>query len=248
MSTSVIAASASIGKGTSIGHYCIVEDDVTIGRHCQIGHHAIVLSGTQIAEGVQVGDHSVLGKFPMRAPNSALKASGSLAPLAVGPHCLIGAHVVLYRGCTLAKRVMIADLATVREQVTVGERTIIGRGVAIENACSVGAYCKLETNAYITAYSVLEDRVFVAPGVLTSNDNFVGRTRGRFKHFKGVTARRGARLGVGAVILPGKTVNQDALVAAGSVVTREVPEHEIWAGSPARYFRNVPEGQRLENQ
>ena len=78
----------------------------------------------------------------------------------------------------------------------------------------IGRYCKLETESYITAYSTLEDRVFVAPGVVTTNDNFVGRTKERFEHFKGVTVRRGGRIGAGATVLPGKDVGEDALVAA----------------------------------
>ena len=143
---------------------------------------------------------------------------------------------------------LVADLATIREEVTIGDFTIVGRGVAIENRCAIGRYCKLETGAYITAYSTLEDRVFVAPGVVTSNDNFVGRTKERFRHFKGVTLRRGARLGAGATILPGKTVCEDALVAAGAVVTRDVPARRIVIGVPAADSRQVPDDQLLDNQ
>ncbi len=231
-----------------LGHGCVIEAGVTIGRGCRLGHHVVVGADTEIGNEVLVGDHTSLGKTPMRSPNSAPRPESPLPPLKVGSQCLIGTHVVLYRGCSLARCVMVADLATVRENVTVGMRTIVGRGVAIENSCSVGAWCKLETNAYITAYSSLEDHVFVAPGVLTSNDNFVGRTRERFRHFRGVIARCGARLGVGAVILPGKEIGEDALVAGGSVVTKDVPERQIWARNPARYFREVPKAQRLENQ
>ena len=90
--------------------------------------------------------------------------------------------------------------------------------------------------------------MFVAPGVLTSNDNFVGRTEERFKHFKGVTIGRGGRIGVGAVILPGKNVGDDALVAAGSVLTNDAPARKIVAGVPAKLFREVPADQLLEAQ
>jgi acetyltransferase-like isoleucine patch superfamily enzyme len=155
---------------------------------------------------------------------------------------------VIYRGATLGEKVLVADLSTVRENVTVGDFTIIGRGVAVENFCTIGKYCKLETNVYITAYSTVGDRVFVAPGVLTSNDNFVGRTEERFKHFKGVTVGRGGRIGVGTVILPGKTVGEDALVAAGSVLTKDAPPRKIVAGVPAKTFRDVPADQLLEAQ
>lgn len=143
---------------------------------------------------------------------------------------------------------MIADLATVREAVTIGEETIVGRGVAIENRCTIGKRCKLETNAYITAYSRLEDDVFVAPMVATSNDNYMARGTERFKHFKGVTVKRGGRIGVNATILPGRTVSEQGVVAAGSVVTHDVPARVIVVGNPAHVFRSVPEDQLLENQ
>jgi len=136
----------------------------------------------------------------------------------------------------------------VRENVSVGEGTIIGRGAAIENFCKVGKYCKLETNVYLTAYSDLADRVFVAPCVATSNDNFVGRTKERFKHFKGVTVETGGRIGVNATILPGKVVGADALVGAGAILTKDAPPRKIVAGAPARPIKPVPEEQLLENQ
>lgn len=143
---------------------------------------------------------------------------------------------------------LIADLSTVRENVSIGDFTIVGRGVAIENFCKVGSYCKLETNVYLTAYSELEDRVFMAPCVATSNDNFVGRTQERFKHFKGITVKRGGRVGLNATILPGKTVGADALVAAGAVLTKDAPAQTIVMGSPAKSLKRVPPEQLLENQ
>jgi acetyltransferase-like isoleucine patch superfamily enzyme len=140
---------------------------------------------------------------------------------------------------------LIADLATVRENVIIGDRTIIGRGVAIENHCSIGERCKFETNAYLTAYSDVGSDVFVAPGVLTSNDNFLGRTKERFKHFRGAIVKRAARIGVGAVILPGRTIGEEAVVAAGAVLTRDADAETIFAGIPARRFRPVPKEQKL---
>jgi acetyltransferase-like isoleucine patch superfamily enzyme len=101
---------------------------------------------------------------------------------------------------------------------------------------------------YITAHSRLADRVFVAPCVATSNDNFVGRTEKRFKLYKGIIAEKGARIGVNATILPGKRLGADSLVAAGAVVTKDVPPKRIVAGVPAEDFGPVPEEEWLENQ
>src|SRR5204862_1753654 len=171
---------------------------------------------------------------------SATTQVQELPPLTLGDTSIVGTGVVLYRGAAIDGKVLLADLCTVRENVTVGRGTIVGRGVTIENFCSVGRYCKLESECYLCAYSTLEDRVFVAPGVVTSNDNFVGRTQERFKHFKGVTVKRGGRIGAGSVTLPGIVVGEDGLVAAGSVVTRDVPPRTIVVGSPARVWRDVP--------
>ncbi len=248
MSNSTIAATAEIGTNTTLGDCCVIGDKVRIGDGCRIGHHVVIHDDTIIGDNVRIDDGTVVGKLPMRAANTAVTVEQELPAAQIGDNGIIGSHAVIYRGCTIGQKVLIADLATVREKVTVGDFTIIGRGVAIENVCTIGRYVKLETNVYITAYSVLEDRVFVAPGVVTSNDNYVGRTEERFKHFKGVTVRRGGRIGVNATILPGVELGADCLVAAGALVTRDVPPGVIVAGVPAKVFRDVPPEQLLENQ
>ena len=246
--SSVVHPSAALGAGTTLGEFCVVGANVRVGTGCRIGHHVVIHDGTTIGNDVRVDDHATLGKLPMKAANSATTTDRELPPLTLGDTCIVGTGVVLYRGAAIDARVLIADLATVREDVTIGRGTIVGRGVTVENVCTIGRYCKLESECYITAYSTLEDRVFVAPGVMCSNDNFVGRTAERFKHFKGLTVRKGARLGVGTVYLPGVTIGADALVAAGSVVTRDLPEGMIAMGRPAKPWRPVPPEQLLPNQ
>lgn len=246
--TSVVHPSAKLGEGTTLGEFCVIEADVRIGAGCRIGHHVVIREGTVVGDTVRIDDHASLGKHPMKAANSATTKEQQLPPLTVGDLCIVGTGVVLYRGAAIDAKVLMADLATIRENVTIGRGTIVGRGVTVENFCAVGRYCKLESECYITAYSTLEDRVFIAPGVVTSNDNFVGRTQERFKHFKGVTVKKGGRVGAGTVTLPGVTIGEDALVAAGSTVTKDVEPRMIVMGKPARPLRPVPVEQLLENQ
>ena len=246
--TSAIHPGAVLGEGTRVGEFCVIEEGVQIGAQCEIGHHVVIRSGTVIGAGVRVDDHCVLGKWPLRAPNSILPETGNLPPTRIGDGCLLGSMATVYRGAELGRKVLVADQASVREKVTVGEFTIVGRGVVVENECVVGRYVKLETECYITAYSVIEDRVFVAPQVTTTNDNYVGRTEERKKHFKGVTIRKGGRIGAGSVILPGREIGADAQVAAGSVVSRDVPPAQVVMGVPARVVRPVKEEQLLKNQ
>jgi hypothetical protein len=246
--TSVVHPSAALGADVALGEGCVIGPNVRLGAGCQIGHHVVIHADTVVGDHVRIDDHAVLGKRPMRAANSATTREQELPGLTVGELSIVGTGVVLYRGAAIGEKVLMADLCTIRENVTVGRGTIVGRGVTVENVCSIGRYCKLESESYITAYSTLEDRVFVAPGVVTSNDNYVGRTAERFKHFKGVTVRRGGRIGAGAVLLPGVIVGEDGLVAAGSVVTRDVPPRTIVMGRPAKPWREVPVEQLLENQ
>jgi UDP-2-acetamido-3-amino-2,3-dideoxy-glucuronate N-acetyltransferase len=179
---------------------------------------------------------------------SAITTEGELPPCIIEDRCMIGALAVLYRGAMLDEGVMVADLATIRENTRIGAFTIIGRGVAVENRVQIGARCKIETNAYITALSAISDDCFVAPEVTFTNDRFLGRTRDRFRHHRGVTMFQGARVGANATILPGIIIGADALVAAGSIVTHDVAERMTVLGSPARELRPVPAEQLLEHQ
>ena len=243
-----ISNRAKLGENISFSKNIIIEDDVTIGDNCRIGYNIVIRKGTTIGNNVRIDDNTVIGKYPMRASLSIFKEEKNLSPNHIGDNCLIGANTVIYIGSTISNNVLIADLASVRENTTIGEYSIIGRGVTVENYVKIGKRCKLESECYITAYSELEDYVFIAPGVITSNDNYLGRTEERFKYFKGVIVKRGGRIGANAVILPGKTIGEDALVAAGSVVTKDVPPRKIVMGSPARVIRDVPKEQLIENQ
>ncbi len=240
-----IADSVELDESTVIGHYVVIEDDVVIGKDCRIGHHVVIRRGTRIGNGVRIDDHASIGKQPMKARASVMTDERSFGPATIGDGVLIGSGAVIYAGSTIADHVMVADLATIREQVQIGPYTIVGRGVAIENRCSIGTRCKIETNAYISAGSNVGDYVFIAPGVLTSNDNFLGRTEERFKHFGGVTIRRGGRLGVGAVVLPNRTIAEEAVVGAGAVLTSDAQPGRIHIGVPARPGREVDPAQRL---
>lgn len=248
MSDRFIHPDAQIAGDAAIGYGTVVEAGVSIGAGAKIGNHVVIYAGCRIGTSVRIDDHAVIGKQPMRAANSAVTKEDTQPPTVIGNLCIIGTGAVIYAGAVLAEGVLAADYATIREQVEIGLRTIIGRGASIENQCVLGAYCKIETNVYITAYSRLGDRVFVAPCVATSNDNFVGRTKERFKHFKGVTVETGGRIGTNVTILPGKTIGADALIAAGSLVTQDAPAGQISMGQPAKPLRPVPEEQLLENQ
>lgn len=232
-----------------VGKHVVIGRDVKLGDGVVIGHHVVIHDGSEIGSHVHIHDHAVIGKLPMKAKNSATTAAAAaLEPAVLGDGCTVGTGAVIYRGARLGQEAFVADYATIRERVSVGSATIIGRGVAIENDCSIGANCKLETNSYLCAFSTLEDDVFIAPCVTTTNDNYLARSKRRYGQFKGVTVKRGGRVGANATLLPGRTIHEEGVAAAGSVVTKDVPAKTIVAGVPAQKLRDVPPEQWLENQ
>jgi acetyltransferase-like isoleucine patch superfamily enzyme len=211
----------------------------------QIAETAVVYPGTVIGEGCQILDYAVVGKQPTLSPRSTAKRE-ELPPLELGAGTVVSTGAVVFAGTTVGQRVVVGDQACVRERCTIGDDVVIGRGSLVENDTSVGTLTKIQAHAYITAYSLLEENVFIAPCVITTNDNFMGRTEKRHELVKGPTIRRGARVGGGAVLLPGIEVGEEAFVGAGAVVLRDVPARAVMVGSPARQIREVPDDELLE--
>src|SRR4051812_44062973 len=205
----------------------------------EIGEHVVVAPGTVLGAGCKILDGAVVGKQPTLSPRSTAKRE-PLAPAVLGPGTIVSTGAIVFAGTTLGARVIVGDQACVRERVTIGDDVVVGRGSLVENDTTIGALTKIQAGAYITAYSTLEDEVFIAPCVVTTNDNFMGRTEKRRELVKGPTIRRGARVGGGAILCPGIEVGEEAFVGAGAVVTKDVPPRVVVVGNPARVLRDVP--------
>jgi len=205
---------------------------------------AIVYPGTVLGAGCRILDGAVVGKQPTLSPRSTAKRE-ELRPAELGAGTVVSTGAIVFAGTTLGSGVIVGDQACVRERVAIGDDVVIGRGSLIENDTTVGARTRIQAHAYITAYSTLEAEVFIAPCVVTTNDDFMGRTERRRELVKGPTIRRRARVGGGAVLCPGVEIGEEAFVGAGAVVTKDVPPRVVVVGNPARVLREVPEDELL---
>jgi len=208
---------------------------------------ATVYPGTVLGDGVKVLENAVVGKQPSLSPRSTAKRE-PLPPAEIGDGTIVSTGAILFAGSRLGARVILGDQSCVRERCEIGDDVVVGRGSLVENDTTVGALTKIQADAYVTAYSTVEESVFIAPCVVTTNDDFMGRTERRRDLVKGPTIRRGARIGGGAILCPGVEIGEEAFVGAGAVVTKDVPPRKLVVGNPARVLRDVPDEELLENQ
>ncbi len=239
-----VAPDAVVGPGAEVSPGAVIHSGARIGSGAAIGSGTVVHAGTQVGDDCVIEDLVVLGKRPrLRAGSSA--GGGELSELVLETGVKVCCGAIVYAGTRIGAGAIIGDQAQVRERCTIGERSVVGRGSAIEFGVSVGSRVLIQTDVYVTAGSVVEDDVFLAPGVMTTNDNTMSR-HPRGEALRGATFRRACRVGGAAVIVPGVEIGAEAFVAAGSVVTRHVGEREVVMGVPARVVRRVPDEDLLE--
>jgi acetyltransferase-like isoleucine patch superfamily enzyme len=210
----------------------------------EIGGNVVIHAGTVIGEGARLQDAAVVGKPLALGPRSS--ASREELPAAkIGEGATVCAGAVVVAGARVGAGVILGDQSHVRERAEIGEGTVVGRGSAVDNDVSIGARVRIQTGCYITAYTTIEDDVFVAPGVTITNDHTMAR-HAPGHEVRGATLRRACRVGGGVVLLPAIEIGEEAFVAAGAVVTRDVPARGVAMGVPARVVREVGEEDLLE--
>jgi UDP-2-acetamido-3-amino-2,3-dideoxy-glucuronate N-acetyltransferase len=221
----------------------ILGDGVELGEGVSFGAHVVVHDNVVIGEGCTIQDGAVLGKQPVLAPSSSASRQPP-GPLVLENAVTIGTGAVVFAGARIGANAIVGDQAHVRERATIGAGTVIGRGSAVGSDARLGARVRVQTNVWLTSYTVVEDDVFVGPGVVTTNDDAMARGGSDYV-LKGPVLRTACRVGGGVVLAPGVEVGAEAFVAAGAVVTRDVPPRVLVMGVPARVVREVPEEELL---
>jgi UDP-2-acetamido-3-amino-2,3-dideoxy-glucuronate N-acetyltransferase len=225
------------GPGLLVGEGVEIADGVSFGAH------VVVHAGTIVAGGCVIEDGAILGKRPRLAKSSG--AHGGVGSLELAEQVTVCAGAIVFAGASVGEGTILGDQSFVRERSTIGADSVIGRGSVVDNDVSVGARVRVQTGVYLTAFTIVEDDVFVGPGALTTNDNAMARHPPEMQ-LTGAIMRRACRVGGGAVLTPGVEIGEEAFVAAGAVVTSNVPPRAVVIGAPARVVREVPDEDLLE--
>jgi UDP-2-acetamido-3-amino-2,3-dideoxy-glucuronate N-acetyltransferase len=222
----------------------LLGEGVSVPDDADIGGNVVIHDGTVLGAGVRLQDGAVLGK-PLALGARSSAPRGAPEPLEVGDGATVCAGAVVLAGARIGVRAVVGDQAHVRERAVVGEESTVGRGSQVDLDVTIGARVRVQTGCYIAGRSVVEDDVFIAPCVVTTNDRTATR-HGPDYEMEGVVLRRACRIGAGAVLLPGVEVGEEGFVAAGAVVTRDVEPRAVVMGVPAKQVREVPEADLLE--
>lgn len=223
----------------------LIDESVVLPFDVEIGANVVIHAGVELGAGVRIQDAAVIGKALVLARTSQAQMREP-DPTAIGDGATIAAQAVVVAGASIGAGAFIGDQSHVRERARIGTDSAVGRGSAIDNDVEIGDRVRIQTGCYVTAFSTVEDDVFIGPGVFTYNDNTMGR-HDKGVELTGAILRRACRIGGGARILPGVEVGEEAFVATGAVVTRNVAPRTLVMGVPAKRVRDVGDEELIEN-
>lgn len=184
----------------------------------------------KLGAGARIDPGASVGYAPLRSIKDQMTIIGDNAV------CLSGS--VMYQGCRVGDGLIIAHHAIIREENVIGNNFNLWAHSVIDYGCQIGDNVKIHSHVYVAQFSVIEDNVFIAPGAILSNDPHPGCTNS-WECLKGPVIRKGAQIGAHVTILPGITVGEDALIGAGSVVTKDVPADAVVYGNPAKVIKKI---------
>jgi acetyltransferase-like isoleucine patch superfamily enzyme len=228
-----IVESDRIGQGVSIGEFAIVRDGAELGDDVVIHPHTIVETGVVLGDGVEVHAGAVLGKAPS-AVGQIRKRGETLRRIEVAAGCSIGVHAVVYGDVSIGAETLVGDTAAIREGSRVGRECIVGRHVTLSFNVKLGDRSRVLSATNLTGNTIVGKDAFISSHVDTANDNSFGEVGYSDEAIRGPTIGDRVRIGLGARMLPGVRIGDDALVAAGALVTRDVEPGTRVMGVPAR--------------
>jgi acetyltransferase-like isoleucine patch superfamily enzyme len=156
----------------------------------------------------------------------------------IGSGAYIRSHTVIYSGNSIGTGFQTGHGVLIREANSIGDNVSIGSHTVIEHHVRIGNRVRIHSSAFIPEWSVIEDDVWIGPGVILTNAKYPASQHTK-KHLHGVTLKKGVKIGAGAIILPGVTIGKNTLIGAGAVVTKDIAENSVIAGNPGRLLGKV---------
>ncbi len=235
---SAVVESDDIGENVTIGEFAVVRDGARLEHGVIVHPHVVIEDGVTVGRETEVFPGAMLGKEP--------KGAGTLArqprfdrTLIVGAGSSIGPHAVIFYDVQIGEGALLGDGASIREGCRLGQNCLVARYVTINYETVIGDRTKIMDLTHVTGNCRIGSDVFISLTVGMTNDNALGAQGYHEEEVRGPVIHDRAMVGAGATLLPGVTIGVGAIVAAGSVVTKDVAPHTMVAGVPAAYKRDA---------
>jgi acetyltransferase-like isoleucine patch superfamily enzyme len=233
----VIGNNVKLGENVVIKAGCVLEDNITVENNVYIDIGTIVHSNVTIGENTTVGAQCILGEY---LADFYEDRTNKGHPLIIGKNSLIRSESIIYGENRLGDYLQTGHRVTIREYSKIGEHVRIGTLSDIQGYCEIQDYVSMHSNVHIGMKSTIKKYAMLFPYVVLTND-----PNPPSNSLLGVTIEEFAVVATGSIILPGKVIGAEALVGAGSVVTKDVLPSTIVFGNPAREHGETKE---IKNQ
>jgi len=195
-----------------------------------------------------IGDGVIIG-YPTADILKKAAASGSdindmdFKGASIGDNVVLRSNSTIYSDVVIGNNFRSGHNVMVREDTRIGNDVLIGTNSIIDGSTIIGNNVSIQGNVYIPLNVIIEEHVFIGPCAVLANDKYPVRTK---SDLKGPVLRKGASIGANSTILPGIEIGEGAMVAAGALVTKDVPPWKLAIGFPAE-FKELPENLRTLN-
>ena len=195
------------------------------------------MSNYRLYSGVQLGPQSIIEDYCIIGVPPRGVSEGEMETV-LGSEAHLRSHTVIYAGNLIGGNFQTGNKVNIREWNRIGDHVSVGTLAVIEHHVEIGNNVRIHSQAFIPEFSVLEDDAWLGPNVVLTNAKYP-LSRGVKASLKGPRIKRGAKIGANATILPGVVIGENALVGAGAVVVKDVPDGVVVAGNPARFVRHL---------
>ncbi len=197
----------------------------------KIAKTAKILKNVVLGENVTVEDFVIIGAPPMGKKEGELRTE-------IGDNAVIRSHTVIYAGNVIGSDFQTGNHASVREENVIGNHVSVGTKSVIEFKVKIGDHVRIHSQVFIPEYCELQEGCWIGPNVVLTNAPYPKSLRAK-EFLKGVVVERNAKIGANSTLLPGVRIGMNALVGAGSVVSRDVPPGKVVVGNPAKVIKDV---------
>ncbi len=232
-SNTVIGEDVSFGDNVRLGSNVVIEDHIRIGDNVCIDHNSLIRSRVTLGSGINIGAGCIIGEYQLSRPGDNTNQD---AELFIGENTLIRSGSIIYNGSRIGSNVQTGHQVTIREKTEIGDYSSIGTLSDIQGHCRIGNYVRLHSSVHVGQSTVIDDCCWIYPYVVFTNDPTPPSATEI-----GVHVHSFAVVATGSIVLPGIEIASDTLVAASTLVNRNVDRYQVIAGNPGKVIRDIRE-------